>query len=65
MTAASIATDDQAGQRDTGRGLAGAASARTALDRGGVQLTLRKVVDACGLKKTSPPTAFATAMRPI
>ena len=47
------------------RGLAGAASARTALDRGGVQLTLRKVVDACGLKKTSPPTAFATAMRPI
>ena len=44
------------------RGLAGATSATTALDRGGVQLTLHKVVQACGLKKRSRPTACATAM---
>ena len=47
------------------RGLAGAASATTALDRGGVQTTLHKVITACGLKKTSPRTACATAMQPI
>ena len=47
------------------RGLAGATSATTALDRGGVQLTLHKVVQACGLKKRSRPTACATAMPPI
>jgi site-specific recombinase XerD len=47
------------------RGLAGAASATTALDRGGVQTTLHKVITACGLKKTSPRTACATAMPPI
>jgi site-specific recombinase XerD len=38
-------------------GLKGAAAATTPLDRGGVQVTLHKVVQACGLKKTSPPTA--------
>ena len=43
-------------------GLKGAASAKTPLDRGGVQLTLQQVVQACGLKKRSPRTAFATAM---
>jgi len=41
-------------------GLAGAASARTPLDRGGVQKTLQHVAQACGLKKRSHPTAFAT-----
>jgi len=46
------------------RGLAGAASATTPLDRGGVQTTLHKVIAACGLKKTSPRTACATAMQP-
>ena len=30
---------------------------RTPLDRGGVQRTLHKVVEACGLKKRSPHTA--------
>ena len=45
-------------------GAAGAATARSPLDRGGVQLTLRKVVAACGLKKTSPLTRCATAMPP-
>lgn len=43
-------------------GLKGAAAASTPLDRGGVQKTLRKVALTCGLKKRSPPTAFATAM---
>ncbi len=38
-------------------GLPGAASARTPLDRGGVQTTLHKVVEACGLKKRFPRTA--------
>ena len=42
------------------RGLAGAASATTPLDRGGVQVTLRKVTEACGLKKRSPRTRFDT-----
>ncbi|MEJ2426234.1 MAG: site-specific integrase [Candidatus Thiodiazotropha sp.] len=38
-------------------GLKGAASATTPLDRGGVQITLRKVAEACGIKKpTSHPT---------
>lgn len=45
-------------------GLNGAASATTPLDAGGVQTSLRKVVQACGLKKRSPPTAFDTAMQP-
>ncbi len=35
-------------------GLAGAVSARTALDRGGVQKTLHHVALACGLKKDHP-----------
>lgn len=42
-------------------GLAGAACAKTPLDRGGVQITLRKVVAACGLKKRSRRTACAIA----
>ncbi len=46
-------------------GLKGSASATTPLDRGGVQLTLHAVVKACGLKKRSHRTAFATATRPI
>ena len=46
-------------------GLAGAARARTPLDRGGVQNTLRQVVADCGLKKRSRPIACATAMQRI
>ena len=42
-------------------GLKGAAAATTPLDRGGVQITLRKVVAACGLKKRSHPTRCGTA----
>jgi site-specific recombinase XerD len=42
-------------------GLKGAASATTPLDRGGVQITLRRVAGTCGLKKRSPLTAFGTA----
>lgn len=42
-------------------GLLAAARATTALDRGGVQLTLRKVAAQCGLKKTSLRTHCATA----
>lgn len=45
-------------------GLSGAASAKTPLDRGGVQKTLHQVASACGLKKRSRHTAFATAMQP-
>ena len=41
-------------------GLAGARVARTPLDRGGVQNTLRRVALECGLKKRSPRTACAT-----
>ena len=43
-------------------GLKGATAAKTPLDSGGVQTTLHKVVEACGLKKRSRPTACATAM---
>lgn len=46
------------------RGLHGAACATTPLDSGGVQVTLHKVIMACGLKKTSPRTVCATAMQP-
>lgn len=46
-------------------GLKAAARADTPLDRGGVQVTLRKVAQQCGLKKRSLLTAFAIAMRPI
>ena len=42
-------------------GLAGARTATTPLDRGGVQSTLRKVTVSCGVKKTSRRTACATA----
>ena len=44
-------------------GLSGAHLARTPLDRGGVQKTLRQVALDCGLKKRSPRTAYATAMQ--
>lgn len=44
-------------------GLKAAHAARTPLDRGGVQATLRQVAIDCGLKKRSPRIAFATAMR--
>ena len=43
-------------------GVKGAATATTAMDRGGVQTALHQVVAACGLKKRSPPTACATPM---
>jgi site-specific recombinase XerD len=42
-------------------GLHGAATATSALDRGGVQRALREVAAGCGLKKRSPRTACATA----
>jgi integrase/recombinase XerD len=46
-------------------GLKAAQRARSPLDRGGVQKTLRQVALDCGLKKRSPRTAFATATQPI
>ena len=46
-------------------GLAAARTATQALDRAGVQRALHQVVEHCGLKKRSPPTACATAMQPI
>ncbi len=45
-------------------GLKSAHEALTPLDRGGVQATLKKVVQRCGVKKRSPPTACGTAMPP-
>ena len=45
-------------------GLKRAAIARTPMDTGGVQRTLHKVVESCGLKKRSPRTACATVMQP-
>jgi len=45
-------------------GAAAARAAQTPLERGGVQTALRSVAQQCGLKKTSPPTAFATALPP-
>jgi len=44
------------------RGLQGSRSAKTPLDRGGVQQTMCKVVTACGLKKRLPRIACATVM---
>lgn len=44
-------------------GLKAACRAATPLDRGGVQLTLRKVAQQCGLKKRSHPIPFDTATR--
>ena len=43
-------------------GLKGAAAARTPLDRGGVQKTLHKVIQTCGLKKRSRPIRCGIAM---
>ena len=45
-------------------GAAAAGNAELPLDRAGVQRALHQVVQSIGLKKTSTPTAFATAMRP-
>jgi len=45
-------------------GLQAAATATTTLDRGSIQAALRRVAGEIGLKKTSLPTAFATAMQP-
>jgi len=42
-------------------GLKGACQATTPLDRGGVQTTLRKVAQECGLKKRLLRTAYVTA----
>ena len=42
-------------------GLKGSHTATTPLDRGGVQTTMHKVVQACGIKKRSPCTACGTA----
>lgn len=42
-------------------GLKGACQATTPLDRGGVQTTLRKVAQDCGLKKRLLRTAYVTA----
>lgn len=41
-------------------GLKRAHEATTPLDRGGVQITLRKVAESCGIKKRSRPTVCAT-----
>ena len=41
-----------------------AATATTPMDAGGVQTTLHKVVESCGLKKRSRPTRFDTPMPP-
>ena len=46
-------------------GLKGSHRATTPLDRGGVQTTMKKVVEACGIKKRFHHTVYATAMRPI
>ena len=45
-------------------GAAAAGNAELPLDRAGVQRALHQVVQSIGLKKTSTPTAFATAMPP-
>lgn len=45
-------------------GLRGAAMATSSLDPGGVQTALHKVVEACGIKKTSRPTACGTVTQP-
>jgi site-specific recombinase XerD len=43
-------------------GLKGSRTAASPLDRGGVQVTMRKVVKACGIKKRLPRIACATVM---
>lgn len=45
-------------------GLRAAGAATSTLDRGTIQAALRRVASDMGLKKTSPPTACATAMQP-
>lgn len=45
-------------------GLKAAATATTPMDPGGVQTTLHKVVESCGLKKRSRLTAFGMPMLP-
>ena len=45
-------------------GLKAAQRAKSPLDRGGVQTTLRRVAQGMGLKKRSPRTACAIAMPP-
>ncbi len=44
-------------------GLKGSATATTPLDRGGVQVTMGKVIEDCGIKKKLPHTVCVTAMR--
>jgi integrase/recombinase XerD len=44
-------------------GLKGAATARTPMDPGGVQVALHKVVESCGLKKRSHPIRCGIAMQ--
>lgn len=39
--------------------------ATTPMDRGGTQAAMKAVVEACGIKKKSPSTRCATALRPI
>ena len=46
-------------------GLKGAYSATTPLDRGGIQIALRKISEQCGIKKRLLLTVYATATRPI
>ena len=46
-------------------GLKGAAMALSPLAPVGVQTTLHKVVESCGIKKRSRPIVCATAMQPI
>ena len=46
-------------------GLKSAHLSKTPLDRGGIQLTLRKVTQECGIKKKLLHTVFDTAMQPI
>lgn len=46
-------------------GLRGSRAATMPLDRGGVQTTMHKVVQACGIKKRLRRTVCATAMPPI
>ena len=43
-------------------GVKSAATATAPMDPGGVQTTLHKVVESCGLKKRSRPTRFVTPM---
>lgn len=43
-------------------GLKGSRSATSPLDRGGVQVTMRKVVESCGIKKRLPHIACVTVM---